>query len=221
MKEPPPSRRFEPRWPAALGIILVVVLQSLLSARIRLFPIWAPYILVVMVLVPMAGVELSRGRVLWLRVERVTTLLFIGLTGLGTVAGLANIIHAIISGSTQISGNQLLASAISQWVTNVLVFSLLYWHIDRGSPEARLLAAGRRPDWLFPQQEAPAEDVPPDWRPGYIDYLFLSFSTATAFSTTDTMPMTSRAKMLMMLEAVISLVTITAVAARAINILGG
>ena len=103
----------------------------------------------------------------------------------------------------------------------MLVFSLLYWHIDRGSPEARLLEGSRRPDWLFPQQEAPAEDVAADWRPNYIDYLFLSFSTATAFSTTDTMPMTSRAKMLMMLEAVISLVTITAVAARAINILGG
>jgi hypothetical protein len=73
---------------------------------------------------------------------------------------------------------------------------------------------------VFPQEDASEEDVGPGWRPTYIDYLFLSFSTATAFSTTDTVPMKSRAKMLMMLEAAISLVTITAVASRAINILG-
>ena len=221
MNEPSPSRRFEPRWPAALGIILVVILMSLLSARVRLFPSWVPYLLVAVALIPMAAVELTRGSATWLRVERVTTLLFVGLTLLATIAGLTNIIHTIVSGSTQISGTQLLASAISQWVTNVLMFSLLYWQIDRGSPEARLLGGSRKPDWLFPQQEHLANDVAADWRSGYIDYLYLSFSTATAFSTTDTMPMTSRAKMLMMLEAVISLVTITAVAARAINILGG
>ena len=106
------------------------------------------------------------------------------------------------------------------WVTNVLVFSLLYWQIDRGGPEARANDAGTRPDWLFPQAGAP-EDAPPDWRPTFVDYLFLGFSTATAFSPTDALPLTSRAKMLMMLESTISLATIVVVASRAINILGG
>jgi hypothetical protein len=105
------------------------------------------------------------------------------------------------------------------WVSNVLIFSLLYWRIDRGGPEARANNAGTRPDWLFPQPGAP-EDAPPDWRPTFVDYLFLGFSTATAFSPTDALPLTSRAKMLMMLESTMSLGTIVVVAARAINILG-
>ena len=86
--------------------------------------------------------------------------------------------------------------------------------------EARTVFAGVRPDWHFPQTDVPPGEVAPGWRPTYVDYLFLSFSTCTAFSTTEVSPMTRRAKMLMMLEAVISLVTITAVAARAINVLG-
>jgi uncharacterized membrane protein len=221
MQEASQSRRFEPRWPAGLGIVLVIVLMSLLSSRVRILPGWAPYVLVAIVLIPMVGVEVTRGGRRWLRVERVTTLLFVCVTGLVTVAGLANIIRAILSGSTQITGNQLLASAISSWVTNMMVFSLLYWQIDRGDPETRLVQTGRRPDWRFPQYDAPPEDVREGWRPGFVDYVFLSFSTATAFSTTDVTPMTARAKLLMMTEAVISLVTITAVAARAINILGG
>jgi uncharacterized membrane protein len=105
------------------------------------------------------------------------------------------------------------------WVTNVLVFSLLYWQIDRGGPEARMAHARSKPDWLFPQEGAPAEDVPPGWRPAFVDYLYLGYSTGTAFSTTDAMPLTSRAKLLMMLESTISLLTVVVVASRAINIL--
>jgi hypothetical protein len=109
---------------------------------------------------------------------------------------------------------------IAVWVVNVLVFSLLYWQIDRGGPEARINSWGARPDWLFPQGGAEAEIVPAGWNPAYVDYLFLAYSTSTAFSATDTLPLTSRAKLLMMLESSISLVTILVVAARAINILG-
>jgi uncharacterized membrane protein len=106
------------------------------------------------------------------------------------------------------------------WIINTLIFSVLYWQMDRGGPETRLNNAGTKPDWLFPQEGAPAEGVPPEWRPGFVDYLFLGYSTATAFSTTDVIPLTPRAKMLMMLQSTISLVTIVIVAARAINILG-
>jgi uncharacterized membrane protein len=78
----------------------------------------------------------------------------------------------------------------------------------------------RLPDWVFPQ-EGLTERAPPGWRPSFVDYLFLSFSTASAFSTTDVIPMTSRAKLLMMFQSIVSLSTIAVVAARAINILGG
>ena len=126
----------------------------------------------------------------------------------------------MVSRSAEIGGLQLLASSTAVWVTNALVFSLLYWQIDRGGPEGRVNAANTRPDWLFPQEGAPAEDVPPGWRPAFVDYLYLGYSTATAFSTTDAMPLTPRAKLLMMLESPISLLTIVVVASRAINILG-
>jgi hypothetical protein len=100
----------------------------------------------------------------------------------------------------------------------VFIFSLLYWQVDREGPEARTSHANRRPDWRFPRETAD-EDVR-DWRPTFVDYLFLGYSTATAFSATDVVPLTSRAKMLMMLESTISLVMIVAIMSRAINILG-
>ncbi len=135
------------------------------------------------------------------------------------IAGLALLIAEMVRRSGEVSGIQLLTSSVALWVLNVLTFSLLYWQLDRGGPEARANQARPRPDWLFPQEGAP-RDVPPDWRPTFVDYLFLGYSTATAFSTTDVMPLTSRAKMLMMLESTISLATIVAVMSRAINILG-
>ena len=96
---------------------------------------------------------------------------------------------------------------------------MTYWRLDRGGPEPRANGRSTKPDWLFPQEGLP-EYVPADWHPTFIDYLFLEFDTATAFSPTDDLPLTSRAKLLMMLESTISLVTIIAVVARAINILG-
>jgi len=220
MKDSAQAPRFEPRWPVAIAILAVILLLALLPGRLMLVPSWVPYVVGIVVLVPMAAVGLTAAKAQWLRVERMITLLFFVFTGAGTLANLANLIGAMVRRSAEISGLQLLTSSIAVWVTNVLMFSLLYWQIDRGGPEARVNNAGTRPDWLFPQMGAPGEDVPPDWRPAFVDYLFLGYSTATAFSTTDVMPLTSRAKMLMMLESTISLATIVVVASRAINILG-
>ena len=219
MKEPVQPLRIEPRWPVVLAIAAVILLLALLPGRVAVFPLWLPYLVGIMILVPMAAVGLTAGKARWLRVERTVLLLFVALTVLGTLANLANLVGAMVYRSAELSGLQLLASSIAVWVANVLAFSLLYWRIDRGGPEARANDAGTRPDWLFPQTGA-VEDAPPGWRPTFVDYLFLSYSTATAFSTTEVAPLTSRAKMLMMLESTISLVTIVVVASRAINILG-
>ncbi len=212
--------RFEPRWPVALTIVAVNLLLALLPGRLRLFPIWATYVVGVAILAPIVAVELTGARTRWLRIERSVTLLFFVVVTVVTLANLGNLIGAMLHRPADISGLQLFASSIAVWVTNVLIFGLLYWQMDRGGPEARVNDTGLRPDWLFPQEGAPAEDVPLGWRPNFVDYLFLGYSTATAFSTTDVMPLTSRAKMLMMLESTISLATIVVVAARAINILG-
>ena len=180
---------------------------------------WAPSVLGIALIVPMAAVMLSRAKERWLLIERTVTLIYCVVLGSAIVAGLALLIGEMVRRSGEISGVALLTSSVALWVLNVLTFSLLYWQIDRGGPETRANHASPRPDWLFPQEGAP-RDVPPDWRPTFVDYLFLGYSTATAFSTTDVMPLTSRAKMLMMLESTISLATIVAVMSRAINILG-
>jgi hypothetical protein len=211
--------RFEPRWPVVLTILAVLFLLMALPGRIKLFPSWVAYTVGVAVLVPIAAVGLTAARTQWLRVERTVTLVFFVVATVGNLANMGNLIGVMLNHSAETSGLQLLTSSIAMWVNNVLTFSLLYWQMDRGGPEARVNDSGARPDWLFPQTGA-AENVPPDWRPVFIDYLFLSYSTATAFSTTDVMPLTSRAKMLMMLESTISLATIVVVASRAINILG-
>jgi hypothetical protein len=213
-------QHFEPRWPVALAIIAVILLLGALPGRIRLLPIWVSYVIGIAVLIPIGAVGLSAAKPWWLRVERTVTLIFFVVPGVATLANLGNLIWAMVNRSAEIGGLQLLASSVAVWITNALLFSLLYWQIDRGGPEARVNAASTRPDWLFPQEGAPAEDVPRGWQPTFVDYLYLGYSTATAFSTTDAMPLTPRAKLLMMLESAISLMTIVVVASRAINILG-
>jgi uncharacterized membrane protein len=214
------THRFEPRWPVGLAILAVMLLMAELPARIRLLPIWVTYTVGIAVLIPIVAVGLTAATPRWLRVERVVTLLFFLVSAVVTLANLGNLVGAMINRSTEIGGLTLLASSVMVWVTNVLMFSLLYWQIDRGGPDARVNDASARPDWLFPQEGAPDEDVRRGWEPTFIDYLYLGFSTATAFSTTDAMPLTPRAKLLMMLESTISLITIVVVASRAINILG-
>jgi uncharacterized membrane protein len=211
--------RIEPRWPVALAVLALLFLLAATPGRVRAFPVWAPFVLGIVQIVPMAGVALTGAETRWRRAERVITMLLFVACGIGTLANLTHLIAAIAGRSGEIGGNRLLISSIAVWVSNVLAFSLLYWQLDRGGPETRANFHSPRPDWLFPQEGAP-QDVLPDWQPTFVDYLFLGYSTATAFSTTDVMPLTSRAKMLMMLESAISLVTIVVVVSRAINILG-
>jgi hypothetical protein len=211
--------RIEPRWPAAATLVAVLWLLVVLPGRIRLLPAWFPYVLGIAVLVPITGVGLTHGSARWLRIERAILAFFFVAASISAFATLSNLIAEMIQRSTDLTGIQLLASSIAIWVTNLLAFTLLYWQMDRGGPEARLNDAGTKPDWLFPQDGLPAS-IAEGWRPTFVDYLFLGFSTATAFSPADAVPLTSRAKVLMMLESSISLVTVVTVAARAINILG-
>lgn len=209
----------EPRWPAALTILLVLFLLAVLPDRIRLFPAWFHIIPGIVVLGVMTAASVSDAKTRWLRVERIVMFLFCGLTGAATLVGLAYLLYEMIAHSTELNGLQLLTSSISVWVMNVLVFSLLYWESDRGGPEARLHQWGIQPDWLFPRPDD-RDATPPSWRSTYVDYLFLAYTSATAFSPADTIPLTARAKLMLMLESGISLTTTIMVASRAINILG-
>jgi hypothetical protein len=142
MKDSAQAPRFEPRWPVALTIVAVVLLLALLPGRLRLFPTWCTYALGAAVLTPMAAVGLTAARARWRRVERAVTLLFFVVVAVGTLVNMGNLIGAMLRRPADISGLQLFASSIAVWVTNVFMFSLLYWQMDRGGPEARVSNAG-------------------------------------------------------------------------------
>ena len=217
MPESSQAVRVEPRWPIMLTSIAVLALVVFLPPRIRAFPGWVPYLIVITLNVPMGAVALAPDKRRWLGIERVVLLVFF--VGLGCIlAGeLKYLLVTLVRRSAPVDGLQLLASSVAVWLGNVLLFSLAYWRIDRGGPEARLNRPSTEPDWVFPH----AEDTSlPRRNPTFVDYLFLAYWTATAFSPTDALPITSRAKLLMMLESMVSLVTIIVVAARAVNIIG-
>jgi len=147
--------------------------------------------------------------------------LAISLTAITTLmnfGALARLIAAILAGNAG-SGRTLLLDAINIWVTNVVIFALWFWALDRGGPAGGLVSE-RKNDFLFTQQQETVDrEQFADWSPGFINYLFLAFTNATAFSPADTFPLTVRAKLLMMAESVISLATIALVESRAVGIL--
>jgi hypothetical protein len=148
---------------------------------------------------------------------RFASMLLIALVNLANVTSLALLVHVVVFGGLT-SGRQLIFSAIQIWLTLVLVFALWYWELDRGGPTVRGHPDERKPDFLFPQM-ATRELRQPDWMPAFVDYLYVSFTNATAFSPTDTMPLTPWAKLLMLVESLASITTVVMVAGRAVNIL--
>jgi hypothetical protein len=208
----------EPRWPPALAILVVLFLMIVLPYHVLVMPIWVSRFAGLAVLVPMAAIALTTANTRWLRIERTVIILSAVVYFANTIVELADMIGIITLHPPESRPITLLSSSVAIWVTNVLTFSLLYWQIDRGGSYARASKLRVRADWLFPQAALP-EDAPPDWRPFFLDYLFLAYNTATAFSPTDVLPLTRRAKMLMMIQSTISLLTIVLVAARAVNVL--
>ena len=133
----------------------------------------------------------------------------------GLAASIVLLVNVLINGSTK--GIFLLRSAAVLWVTNILVFALWYWEVDCGGPHKRHKSGHQAADFMFPQQ---ADGNKTGWVAEFVDYLFVAFTAATALSPADTFPLTRRAKLLMMAEAILSLVIIVLLAARAVNILG-
>lgn len=133
------------------------------------------------------------------------------------IASLVKLIDLLVTGGID-SPAKLLLSGGSIWIANVVVFSLWFWELDRGGPGARAEARKMHPDFYFPQMQDPALGGK-NWQPNYFDYLYTAFTNASAFSPTDVLPLTRMAKMLMMIQSMISLMTLGLVVARAINIL--
>ena len=208
--------RRESRLPAAIAISCSAVLylaparRSSRSGPRILFPIVA-----VLGVLPLTIADaLGRG-IPW---QRPLALTLLGLTAAANVTSLGLLVHELIARSTDMSGRELLAGALTVWSSNVIVFALWYWELDRGGPRRREVDGGDTPDFLFPQM-TDAKDIMPGWQPAFSDYLYTSSTNATAFSPTDTMPITGRAKLLMSTQSLSSFVLVVLVTARAVNIL--
>ncbi|MEA2150134.1 MAG: hypothetical protein QOD69_1964 [Solirubrobacteraceae bacterium] len=209
--------RGDPYWPAQLTVALVIALNLVLPERVTIGPKWlvpavAGGLLLGLVIIAPARAAKHVGGV------RRFALSIIGLVSAASLASLGLLVHYLINGGTA-GGHQLIYSGVALWGTNVLLFAVWYWELDRGGPATRFLHPDTLPDFQFPQMENP-QFSPPGWRPGFIDYLYLSLTNATAFSPTDTMPLTQTAKAVMALQSIGALLTVGLVVARAVNILG-
>jgi uncharacterized membrane protein len=150
--------------------------------------------------------------------RRMVSLALTAIVSVANMVSLGLLIHFLIVGGNSVHGRQLLLSAAQIWWTNVIVFALWYWEFDGNGPPARLRDPEAPRDFAFVQMTDP-EVAAPGWRPRFSDYFYVSFTNASAFSPTDTMPLTRTAKQLMLVQSTVSIITLLLVAARAVNIL--
>lgn len=212
----PPPARGEPAWPAWVTVLSAIALQLLLPDRLTPGP---KGLLAAMEGLLLIGLALATPRTLE-GVHPVRRRLALGLTGLvsaANIASLALLAHQLIHHGTP-NGRELIGAGVLIWLTNVLIFSLWFWETDRGGPGKRAAAQDEAPDFLFPQMSDDRIE-PEHWRPQFIDYLYVSLTNATAFSPTDTMPLSPRAKIVMGIQSLVSLVTLGLIVSRAVNIL--
>jgi hypothetical protein len=209
--------RTESRWPASLAVITALLLYVTLPEHFVLGPRWLVPLLELALLVPLSIIAPRRtyDEAKW---RRIAAIALIAIINAANVASLVFLVNFLINSGTKATGVQLLLSSTEIWLTNILVFALWYWELDRGGPRHRLIASTRGADFLFPQMVTPA-CTSVGWMPHFVDYFYVAFTNATAFSPTDTMPLTPVAKMLMTVQSITSLLTIAIVAARAVNIL--
>lgn len=216
--------RHESPWYPACAVVAALVLWIVLPSRFTLggpsFVVPALEVALLAALIVTRSSPRHRG-------TTVSRLLSLGLIALINVANLISLVLLIqlLVGRGHIPewhglppGSTLLLGSADIWLTNVIVFGLWFWELDRGGPVSRRSTHHRQPDFLFPQMATP-QCAPGSWAPDFVDYLYVAFTNATAFSPTDTMPLTNWAKLLMMIQSFASLITVALVAARAVNIL--
>src|SRR5262245_49355159 len=208
----------EPRWPMTLTVLIVIVLISALPERLSPLPRWVfPSALTILLIAliatdPGAITKTARG-LRWLSIA------FVVMMAVSALSATALLIRDLINGSPiTANATTLLATGGSVWLITIVAFALLYWEFDCGGPAARAHRMPAHPDLAFPQQLNPGVGAP-EWRPQFIDYLYLGITDAVAFSPTDAMPLVPWAKLAMAIEAMISLAILSLVIAQAINAL--
>jgi uncharacterized membrane protein len=206
----------EPRLPAALAVLVAIALYSLLPSKLLLEPRFVVPALELLLFVPLVAANprrMTRGN----RTLRRLAIALVLLIAASNAVALVLLIGELVGGQGKDDPTSLLLAAGQVWLTNVLVFALSYWELDRGGPVSRTQVARPRlpiADFRFPQDEdhdavaevAKRSSEKSGWAPGFIDYLYVSITNSSAFSPTDTMPLSPRAKMLMAVESVSALV---------------
>ncbi len=195
----------EPTWHVLAAIAVAIGLQLLLKKELVFSSKYAVASLEVVLLLILVLPSIAAAA------KRLFAICLIGLISIANLISLGLVVKALLAGGQQAGGHQLLLSSVAIYLTNIIVFGILYWELDNTKVDID--------DFQFPQASS---DNPADkkWRPSFFDYLYVSLTNATAFSPTDTLPMTHRAKFLMSLQSLVALVTVALVAARAVNILG-
>lgn len=213
------------------AVVAVAILQYFLVNDVAPGPRWLAPALEIAIVIPLAiafrinqkrARQVSGAEALEIVLRRRETIRRVAFALTAVIAtmnfgALFELVRALMSGTTE-NARTLLLDAVNIWVTNIIVFALWFWGVDGGGPAAREVARKTAYEFLFPQATVANQSGAP-FSPGFIDYLFLSFTNTTAFSPTDTLPLSHRVKLLMMAEAMISLLTIAFVAARAVSIL--
>jgi hypothetical protein len=206
----------ETRWAVSVAVAAAIGLQLSLPDQYALHP---------RLLLPAMGVALLVATVVMnVRQEgrgsnalRATSVLLTALLSLANGDSAVRLINSLLNGHVD-DARALLRWGGAIWLTNIVIFALWYWELDRGGPAARAAGDRRFPDLLFTQMSTP-EVAPPEWEPTFVDYAYLAFTNATAFSPTDVLPLTRWAKLLMMLQSAVSFSIVVLVIARAVNIL--
>lgn len=211
------NRLHEPIWHVQIAMLVAVVLQLLLpdryvlGSRYLLIAAETLLLLAMSFTTPKEQIFKSLGR-------RINVFLLLILTGLANGYSLVEVAHRLLQSGKIANGQELILTAVNIYLTNIIVFALWYWEMDGGGPGERLQAPKHERDFLFPQNQNESYKHP-HWQPTFVDYLYVSSTNGMAFSPTDTMPLSRRAKLLMLAQATVSLVAIGLVAARAVNIL--
>jgi hypothetical protein len=227
MQDAKAPSRHEPRWHASLAVVAAMLLYITLPPRLTIGPVWAAPAIVLLLLIPLSILVPRRHRET--RRTRFWSILLIALVNFFNLASVLLLVAGLFRPEKAVlhSAAMLLRTGSQIWATNILVFALWFYELDGDGPDARAHASSatefENADFLFPQMTMALAGgdgmrcIDRNWKPQFIDYLYLAFTNSTAFSPTDTMPLSRWSKLLMTVEAVISLITIAIVVARSIN----
>jgi hypothetical protein len=212
----------ESRWPVLVALVSAIVMQGAIPRRYTVVPRWpllAMEVALVVVLLIINPVRLTRAT----RLGKGASLLLLAAITIDNTASAVVLNYHILTGTVSNDAALLLGSGAAVFITNIIVYGVWYWEIDLGGPFARAGVTERTPerrypDFLFPQMDV-RRLAPKDWEPRFLDYLYVSLTNVMAFSPTDTMPLTRRAKAMMSLQALVAVSTIALVFARAVNVL--